>query len=91
MNHDTCGDYIYKLIKDDVICCNNQIFIKDGNVWYNNSDYLLTYLTNFIMSKNIIKMGNSGKKSMYWRDYNHAINVYKTVINKIKLFPNNDL
>ena len=28
---------------------------------------------------------------MFWRDYNHAVNVCKTVINKIKLFPKDDL
>ena len=91
MNDDGCGNYIYKLIKNDVICCNNQIFIKVENVWYNNSDYLNTYLTNFVMNQNILRVTPKGNRVLYWKDYNRAVNVVKTVINRIKLEPKNDL
>ena len=91
MNDEACGNYIYNLIRENVICCNNQIFIKNGNIWFNNSEYLKTYLTNFVMTQNILRVTPKGSKDLYWKDYNHAVNVVKTVINKIKLNPNNNL
>ena len=90
-NDNDCGNYIYKLLKEDIICCNNQIFIKVNNVWFNKSDYLVTYLTNFIMEQNIYKRISEDKKVLYWKDTVKAGNVVKAVLNKIKLHPNDDL
>lgn len=90
-NDDECGTYIYNLLKDDIICCNNQIFMKINNVWKHNIDYLNTYLTDFVMKQNIYKRISEDKKVQYWRDYNRAVNVVKTVINKIKLNSKNNL
>ena len=50
-NDEECGFYIYNSLKENIICCNNQIFIKRGHIWTSDSDALYSYLTDFV--KNI--------------------------------------
>jgi hypothetical protein len=92
-NDEECGVYIYGKLKANILCCNNQIFIKIGNIWYNDIEYLRIYLTDYIMKENVYKntSEDEDKKWMYWKDLKPAKNVVEVVINKIKLHPDNDL
>jgi len=90
-NDEEFAVYAYDLLKENIVCCNNQIFIKVNNVWYNDSKYLNTYLTDFVMTRDVYKLNSAGVKSYYWKNHSSAVNVVKTIINKINLHPRNDL
>lgn len=88
---DECADIVYEQLKDNIISCKGQVFMKNKNIWSNDIEYIKAYIIQFVMKADIYKPMGDDKFTPFWRNYNTAEKILKTMLIKIKLNPKDNL
>ncbi len=91
-NDEECGQIVYEKLKKTLIYCKSQIFMKIGNVWILDPVIIKAKITDFVRNQNIVKIvGKEKNEKQVWADYTPAEKIYKVVIDKVILHPQDDL
>ena len=79
------GVLVLKMLEQQLIYT-NQVYFKNGNIWFCEPEKVKSFITNFIMKADILYQGN-GEPYKKWADYSAADKVYRTVMNMVQEFP----
>ena len=84
-DHNEAAEIITDRLKDDLIYCKGCWFLKHGNVWTNDRDFIDSYVCEFIMNSKIYKSGRKGTNESFVQYVTNATSIQKAVYNKLKI------
>ena len=81
-NDAECADKILEMLEGDLLYCDGRMYMKLGNCWICDTLEINNALMTYIMNAEVYKMTKIGPVP-YWKDYNPADKIYKTICCRI--------
>jgi hypothetical protein len=74
------GDYLYEIIKDNLVYCQNTLYYKKNNIWINDEKELKISLRDYVLSSHVYKENTQKALLPYAQNVSNAKNIVDVII-----------